>query len=288
VTAGHAGAHAGAPTLDGVLLAIALLAVAVYAIGALASRRRGRAWPAHRVLLWSGGIAAATATVVGPLAEAAHGDFVAHMWAHLLGGMLAPLLLVLSAPVTLALRTLHATPARRISRLLRSAPARVVAHPVTAGVLSAGGLWAVYLTPVLDVMMAVPLAHVLLQAHLLVAGYLFTAAVIGLDPAPHAPRRVLVAVVLLLSMASHAVLSKYLYAHPPASLAAASVREGAQLMYYAGAWVEAVIVVIFCARWYVAAGRRPGAAVRAGARDRIGRIRPLAAARQASSTRWSA
>ena len=251
---GHGGGDAS--TLDLVLFGLAALAVAAYASGMFTSRRQGRAWSSDRLGLWAVGIAAAAATVIGPLAEKAHEDFIAHMAAHLSAGMLAPLLLVLAAPVTLALRTLHVTPARRISRLLRSAPARVIAHPITAGVLSAGGLWVIYLTPLFEAMQAIPLLHVVVQAHLLVAGYIFTASIIGLDPAPHAPSRVLRAVVLVLSMASHAVLAKYLYANPPAGVPLAAAHDGAQLMYYGGAAIEAVMVVIFCAQWYREAGRR--------------------------------
>lgn len=257
-------AHGGGPTLDAIVLFIAAVAVACYLGGVAASRRRGRAWPVGRTVAWCAGVAVATAAAVGPLAAAAHDSFSVHMWAHLLGGMVAPLLLVLAAPVTLALRSLAVTPARRLSRLLRSAPARVVAHPVTAAVLSAGGLWLIYLTPVFEAMRTQPLVHVLVHAHLLAAGYLFLAAVIGTDPRPHAPGRVLTAVVLVATVASHGILAKYLYADPPAGLAAADVRAGAQLMYYVGAWIEAVTIVIFCAQWYRAAGISGGASRRAG------------------------
>ncbi|WP_291037382.1 cytochrome c oxidase assembly protein [Herbiconiux sp.] len=247
--------HGGGNALEITLVLIAALTVVVYTGAAVASRRRGRPWPLHRVVLWSCGVALGTASVAGPLAAAAHASFVAHMWGHLLAGMLAPVLLVLAAPVTLALRTLDVVPARRLSRLLRSRPARFVAHPVTAAVLSVGGLWVLYATPLLERMQGDPLLHLVVQAHVLVAGCLFTAAVIGLDPRPHAPSRVLVAVVLVLATAAHGILAKHLYASPPSSVALADAREGAQLMYYAGAWIEAVVIVVFCAEWYRAGGR---------------------------------
>ncbi|WP_344004911.1 cytochrome c oxidase assembly protein [Microbacterium paludicola] len=237
------------------LLGIAALTVVAYASGVLMSRRQGRAWSTDRLGLWALGIAVATPTVVGDLAERARDDFVAHMGAHLAAGMLAPLLLVLAAPVTLALRTLHVTPARRLSRLLRSAPVRFIAHPITAAILSSGGLWLIYLTPIFPAMQASFLVHVLVQGHLLVAGFVFTSAVIGADPSPHPPRWLMISIVLVLSMASHAVLAKYLYAYPPSGVPIAAAQQGAQLMYYAGAAIEAVIVVIFCAQWYRAAGR---------------------------------
>jgi putative membrane protein len=251
-----------APIVEVLVLLLAAGAVAVYFTGVIVAHRRGRGWPLWRALCWCAGIASATASVVGPLAAAAHDSFVAHMTAHLLAGMLAPLLLVVAAPVTLALRGLAPTPARRVSRLLRSIPARVVAHPITAAALSTGGLWAIYRSPILPAMQASPLVHVLVHGHLLLAGYLFTAAVIGVDPRPHPVPRPFVAAVLVLSMAAHGILAKHLYADPPAGFAVGDVREGAQLMYYAGAWLEAVVIVIFCAQWYRAEGaarRRRGA-----------------------------
>jgi len=236
------------------VLAVATLGAIVYVAGTVISRGRGRAWPVHRTLCAVAGIVAATAAVIGPPAQAAHGDLVAHMRAHLLIGMIAPVLLVLSAPATLALRTLAVTPARRLSRLLRSAPVRVVTSPVAALVLSAGGLWLLYLTPLFGLMRSDPLVHVLVQVHLLISGFVFTAAVIGTDPRPHGPRWMLRAVVLALSMASHAILAKHLYADPPAGVAVAEGRAAAELMYYAGAWVEASVVLVFCLQWYRASG----------------------------------
>lgn len=125
---------------------------------------------------------------------------------------------------------------------------------MTAALVSVGGLWLIYLGPVAEAMRQVPLVHVAVHGHLLLAGYLFTAAVIGLDPRPHPPPRPLVAVVLVLAIAAHGILAKHLNAHPPAGFA--EVLAGAQLMYYAGAWVEAVVVVIFCAQWYRATDPR--------------------------------
>lgn len=259
----HSSHAANATAIVDVLLsALAAAAVGAYLVGVTISRRKGRDWPLHRTTLWCAGIAVATASVVGPLAAAAHESFFAHMTAHLAAGMIAPVLLVLAAPVTLALRALHPTPARRLSRVLASRPARLVAHPATAAVLSAGGLWLIYLTPAIDAMRASPLVHVAVHGHLLLAGYLFTAAVIGLDPRPHRSSRALVAAVLVLAIAAHGILAKHLYANPPAGYD--DVREGAQLMYYAGAWAEAVVIVIFCARWYREADPRvSGAASRA-------------------------
>ncbi len=275
----HAGGDAG-----WLFAAIAALAVTVYAVGVVLSARRGRPWPWTRSLCAVLGVAAATAAVVGPLADAAHTGFTAHMRTHLLIGMVAPVLLVLSAPVTLALRTLAVDPARRLSRLLRSVPARFVSAPVTALVLSAGGLWMLYLTPLVSLMRSDPLVHLLVQAHLLVAGFLFTSAVIGIDPRPHGPGWILRAAVLAVSMASHAILAKHLYAHPPAGVSVEDARAGAELMYYAGGWVEASVVLVFCLQWYRATARDGRGGVRAAVASAERRARADRGNRWSSST----
>jgi putative membrane protein len=172
------------------------------------------------------------------------------MATHLLAGMLAPLLLVLSAPVTLALRTLPVVPARRVSRVLASGPLTVLIHPVTAAALNVGSLWALYATPLGGAMLGDPLLHYLLITHFVFAGYLFTASIVGRDPAPHRASFGLRLVVLLLAVAAHSVLAKHLYAHPPEGSTADSARAGAELMYYGGDLVELVIIVVFFAQWY--------------------------------------
>ena len=178
------------------------------------------------------------------------------MVAHLLLGMLAPLLLVLGAPITLLLRALPVTAARRVSRVLAGKPARFVTEPSVAAVLSVGGLWALYLTRLYPAMHHDPVVHVVVHVHLFVAGYLFTIAMVSVDPLPHRRSDLHRAVVLILALAAHDILAKYLYAHPPIGVAAADAETGAMVMYYGGDAVDVAIMVLLCARWYRIAGRR--------------------------------
>jgi len=233
-----------------------VVALVLYLCAAHAERRGPRGWPWYRDVLWTAGVCAAASGFVGPLADAAHRSFPAHMVAHLVIGMAAPVLLVLAAPATLALRTLGAVPARRVSRALRSGPARVLTHPVTAGLLNIGGLYVLYLTPLHARMGADPVLHVLVMGHLLLAGYLYTVALISLDPAPHRASYPLRSVVFVLTLAAHGILAKLLYAHPPVGVPSADAQAGAQLMYYGGDVVEAALLVVLLAQWYRASGRR--------------------------------
>jgi putative membrane protein len=250
--------HHGGPQWT--ILGPGLVCLAVGYLAAIAAvNRRGRGWPAWRTASWCAGLACASAAGTGPLAAAAHHDFTAHMTGHLLLGMAAPLLLVLGAPVTLALRALPARPARTLSHLLNSRPARLLTHPVTAAILNAGGLWALYTTSLYQQMAHHTWLHQLMHAHVLVAGYLFTAAIIGADPAPHRPGPRVRAAVLVAFLAAHGILAKHLYAHPPPGVPQAHAEAGAQLMYYGGDVLDLVLIAIFCWQWYAATAPGPAA-----------------------------
>ncbi|MGY1699246.1 cytochrome c oxidase assembly protein [Geodermatophilus sp. SYSU D00766] len=213
-------------------------------------------WPLARTAAWLAGVATAAVAVAGPLA--AHGDLRAHMAGHLLLGMVAPLLLVLGAPVTLALRALPVPAARRVSRLLRTAPLRWLADPLVAVPLHAAGLWVLYGTGLHAAVGHAPGWSALVSAHLLVSGYLATAAVLAVDPAPHRRGVGVRAGALAAGAAAHDVLAKVLYAHPPAGVTGAE--EGARLMYDGGTVVTLVTAAVLWRRWYT--GRE---AVRAAA-----------------------
>ena len=239
-------------------------AAVVLAVGYLAAvtrlRARGIGWPGARTAAWAAGLAAALAAGTGPVAAAAHHDLRAHMLQHLLLGMLAPLLLVLGRPVTLALRALPVEAARRLARFLRLPPIRVLTHPVTAAVLDGGGLWLLYTTDLHAATATRPWLSALIQLHLLLAGYLFTAAIIGRDPAPHRPGPWTRGAVLVAFLAAHGILAKHLYA--------GGMGQAAQLMYYGGDLLHVAVIVIFCRQWYVATApqrpaRRPEPALRA-------------------------
>ncbi len=231
-------------------------ALLLLAAGYVAATWRCRSpWPLARSAAWLAGVAAAAVGVAGPLA--AHGDLHAHMAGHLLVGMVAPLLLVLGAPVTLVLRALPPAAARRVSRLLRTAPLRWLADPLVAVPLHAAGLWLLYGTGLHAVHS--PALGVLVPAHLLVSGYLATASVLAVDPAPHRRGVGVRAGVLAAGAAAHDVLAKVLYAHPPAGVTGAE--EGARLMYDGGTVVTLVTAALLWRRWYTSRE-----AVRAAAR----------------------
>jgi putative membrane protein len=232
-------------------------AAAGYASALVAARRRSP-WPARRTVLWYLGLACAAAGALDPVADAARTSFTAHMLGHLLLGMLAPLLLVLAAPVTLLLRALPVGRARTVTRVLRSPVARVVAHPVTAGLLNAGGLWLLYATELFHHAHASAPVGLAVHAHVVLAGYLLTSSLVGPDSRLHPVSLRVRATVLVLFVAAHSALAKWLYAHPPPGVGTPDGRAAAQLMYYGGDVVDVGLMVLVAAGWYRATGRRGG------------------------------
>jgi putative membrane protein len=254
VTDHHHPAPFGPPVLIGL---VAVVAAWAYLEAARRSRRRGRPWPHRRSLLWVAGLAAAAPALAGPIADAAHLDFRVHMIGHVLLGMLGPLLLVLAAPVTLALRALPVRHARRLSTVLRQPAVVALTHPVVAATLNIGGLWVLYRTGLYATSTDSAVLHILVHLHVLLAGCLFTAAIVGPDPAPHRPGLPTRATVLVLAVAAHNILAKTIYAYPPTGVDAAQAATAGQLMYYGAAPVELLMIVLLCREWAVPA-RLPG------------------------------
>ena len=236
-------------------------------LGAVARHRerRGRAWSRWRSASWTAG-AALVGAATSPPAEAAAAMATGHMVQHVVLGMLAPVALVLGAPVTLLLATSTAATGRRIGRLLRSRAVHALGHPVTAATLSVGGMYVLYLTPLYAVSTSDDTLHHAVHLHFLAAGYLFAWSVAGPDPAPRRPSLRTRVVVLVLAAGAHSHLAKLLYARadelPPGGTHSPSqVETAAQWMYYGGDVALVLLAAALFAGWY----RRAGRSLRVGA-----------------------
>lgn len=235
------------------------LALVLYIGAVFISSRKSRKWPIYRTVFWVFGVICATAVFAGPLANRALIDFKVHMIGHLLLGMLAPLLLVLSAPMTLVLRTLNVKSARRLSCILKSWPVRIFSDPIVASLLNVGGLWALYTTDLYSAMHQNVLLHFFIHLHVFIAGYLFTMSMIYIDPTPHRSSFLYRSIVLVIALASHGTLSKYIYSQPPTGVPTAQAEIGGMLMYYGGDVIDSILIFILCLQWFKA--NRPRANV---------------------------
>lgn len=252
IPAHAAHAHTADPGLAAVLPLTALIALgAGYLILALLRGREPRGWSPWRTASFLAGVGLLIAALVPDLSPFPAGDFRGHMYQHLLIGMYAPLCLVLGAPVTLVLRSIPRRHGRILGRILHSAPAGVLAHPVTALVLNLGGLALLYFTPLYLATTHNPALHHLVHVHFLAAGYLFAYAIAGPDPAPHRPSVPARLIILAVAIAGHAVLAQLLYAGayvqvpvPPDQLQGA-----ADLMYYGGDIAELLLAFAMVSTW---------------------------------------
>ncbi|MDN3019119.1 cytochrome c oxidase assembly protein [Paenibacillus sp. BSR1-1] len=242
--------HGNGIAYELILLIAFLLVFVVYILASFISNRHYKRWPLSRTIFWVVGILCLAVTVVGSLAEQAHIDFSAHMLGHLLLGMAAPLLIVLSAPMTLVMRNLHVKRARQLSKFLKSYPIRILSDPIFASLFNVGGLWILYTTDLYSAMHHNIVLYFFIHVHVFLAGYLFTAAFISIDPTPHRTNFIYRTIVLFFSFANHGILSKYIYAHPPLGVAKAQAEMGSMLMYYGGDVIDIVLIYILCLQWY--------------------------------------
>lgn len=185
-------------------LDVAFPFVVVLAAGYVAGVRRlrvhGRSWPAARTVAFLSGLALVLLATESGIAAYDEVLFSLHIVQHILLGMVAPLLLVLGAPITLALQAGSRPTQSRILRILHSAPVKVLTHPLTAWLLFSTSIVTLYFTPLYELSLRNGWFHVATHAYFVLAGCLFLAHVVGLDPIPHAlgyGARLLYVVVLL-------------------------------------------------------------------------------------------
>lgn len=238
------------PSLDLPLAVLLAVVIVLYIAATMLTNKRHRKWPLYRTAFWVFGVICAAASVIGPIATRGHMDFTVHMISHLLLGMLAPLLIVLAAPMTLLLRTLKVTQARHLSRLLKTWPVRILSNPIIASILNIGGLWILYTTELYSAMHQNISLFVLIHIHIFFAGYLFTASMIYIDPTPHRFSFQFRTFIFIIALAGHGILTKFIYAQPPSGVSKTQAESGAMLMYYAGDAIDLVLICLMCFQWY--------------------------------------
>ena len=195
---------------DPLWLLVAGFGVLFYLAGVRRLRARGDRWPWYRTVLWVTGLAGLAWVTSGPINVYEQYLFSIHMLGHMLLGMAIPVLLVLAAPVTLALRAVRKRddgsrgPREWLLLAVHSRYAAVITHPLVAGAIFAGSLWLFYYSPLLRWATTDHVGHTWMVIHFLLAGYLFVQALVGVDPIPNRAPYPLRLILLLATMAVHA------------------------------------------------------------------------------------
>jgi putative copper resistance protein D len=190
----------GPPTVARVLLdwrfdlifgTAAIVLAVLYLLGVRRLRRRGDAWPTGRVIAWMCGCAVLLFTTSSGVGRYMPAMFSMHMIAHMLLSMLVPILLVLGGPVTLALRALPTAgrgeppgPREWLLAALHSRLSRFLTNPIVATAVFVAGFYGLYLGGLFSAAVSSHAAHMAMNLHFLLSGYLFYWVVIGIDPTP--------------------------------------------------------------------------------------------------------
>ena len=196
---------------DALMIGVLITAVALYIKGVVILSRRGDKWPIGRTVAFALGISVIDYATSGGLGVYAKFSFEYHMIAHMALGMIAPIGIVLGAPITLALRTLPQGRNQEergvrgtLIALLHSKPAGIVTNPVVILALFDGSLFVLYMTKLFGNMMQSHLGHLVMNVHFLLAGILFFHVIIGIDPNPRKVPHIVRIVILFAAMSIHA------------------------------------------------------------------------------------
>lgn len=155
--------------------------------------QRGNVWPWPRTLAWLSGcliLLLATSSGIGRYAPA---SISVHLLSQLSLTLVAPALLVLGRPLTLATRVARPAasdeppgPREWLLALTGSAVVRWLTHPLVAVGLLAATTYGLYFTGLFAAALTAHWAHLAMDAAFLLAGYVFFWTLSGLD---YAPRR---------------------------------------------------------------------------------------------------
>jgi putative membrane protein len=166
-------------------LAACIVAVVWYVRAERSLGARGRRWSGKRTTSFVLGVVAIDLALQSPVASLTMDYFQAHVLQHLLLMVIAPPLLAMGAPMTLALQTTGRTSKVRILALLNSRPFQVLTHPIPVWFLYYFSMFAFFLTFALNFAMFHMWLMDVINVGFLLAATLFWWPIVGLDPIPH-------------------------------------------------------------------------------------------------------
>ncbi|MEU8706850.1 cytochrome c oxidase assembly protein [Streptomyces sp. NPDC048565] len=263
-----------------------VLALLLYGYGVARLRRRGDGWPVNRSVFFVIGVLSIALVMCTGLNDYGMVMFSVHMVQHMMISMVSPILLLLGAPVTLALRALPVAgrgrtgPRELLLKLLQSRYMKIVTHPVFTIPLFIASLYGLYFTPLFDFLMGSKTGHIVMMVHFLAVGLVFFWPIMGVDPGPHRPGYVMRMLELFAGMPFHAFFGIALmmasqpmvkaYENPSASLGIDALGDQSAAGGIAWAFSEIPSVLVLIAlvfQWYSSEQRTAKRSDRAADRD---------------------
>ncbi|MBW8737469.1 MAG: cytochrome c oxidase assembly protein [Streptomyces turgidiscabies] len=271
---------------DPFFLVACLVGLGLYAWGVVRLARRGDSWSVGRTVSFVLGVLTVMLVMCTRLNDYGMVMFSVHMVQHMVISMVSPILILLGAPITLALRALPVAsrgrkgPRELLLALLHSRYMRIITHAAFTIPLFIASLYALYFTPVFDFLMESKTGHVAMMCHFLAVGLIFFWPIMGVDPGPNRPGYLMRMLELFAGMPFHAFFGIALmmasapmvesYKNPPASLGidALSDQNAAGGIAWAFSEIPTVLVLLtLLFQWYSSEQRQAKRQDRAADRD---------------------
>ncbi|MCN9241049.1 cytochrome c oxidase assembly protein [Streptomyces sp. RY43-2] len=271
---------------DWFFLISCLLGLGLYGWGVVRLTRRGDKWPVGRTVAFVLGVLTIMLVMCTKLNDYGMVMFSVHMVQHMVISMLSPILVLLGAPTTLALRALptagrgHKGPREWLLMLLHSHYMRVITHPLFTIPMFIASLYVLYFTPLFDFLMESRTGHIAMMIHFLAVGVVFFWPIMGVDPGPNRPSHLMRILELFAGMPFHAFFGIALmmattpmigtYQNPAASLGidALSDQTAAGGIAWAFSEIPSVLVLIaLLYQWHGSEQRQARRKDRAAERD---------------------
>ncbi|NGO11763.1 cytochrome c oxidase assembly protein [Streptomyces sp. HC44] len=272
---------------DPFFLVACLVGLALYGWGVVRLLRRGDKWPVGRIVAFVVGVLSVLLMMCTGLNDYGMVMFSVHMVQHMVISMLSPILILLGAPITLALRALpvasrrgHKGPRELLLALLHSRFMQLISHPAFTIPLFIASLYALYFTPLFDFLMDSKTGHTVMMCHFLAVGLVFFWPIMGVDPGPNRPGYLMRMLELFAGMPFHAFFGIALmmasgpmvetYKNPPASLGIDALADQNAAGGIAWAFSEIPSVLVLLAllfQWYRSEQRQARRKDRAADRD---------------------
>jgi putative membrane protein len=254
-----------------IALLLGLLTVCAYfwAVQRYGAKHPERPFSFLRIGSFAAGATCMTLVLLPPFDAAADRYFAMHMVQHVVLVLIAPPLMLLGAPLLLAV----AVPPQRIARRITAAARHPIAHallsPLTGWLLFIFVLWGAHFSPLYEASLEHPMVHVFEHLLFIVSAFLFWMPVVqvGYAPRPVAfPARILY---LFLALPQGAFLGLAIYAarhvlyphyllHQTLQQALLDQSNGGAVMWISGGFLLFIALMITAAAW--AANERMAAA----------------------------
>ncbi|ACU54064.1 integral membrane protein [Acidimicrobium ferrooxidans DSM 10331] len=156
-----------------------------YVDAAIRVRAKGRSWPGHRIVTFGLGLLSIVYALAGPISVWVMRYFPAHIVQHLVLMIVAPSLLAMAAPVTLALQTARGTARRLVTGFIHSRFLHVITFPLVVVIAYYIVMWWFFTTSAIGFAMTHMWVMDLLNLLFFAGGVLFWWPLVGKDPIVH-------------------------------------------------------------------------------------------------------